>query len=73
MTVVLAFPVTGQGGPWWHLRDTQIAEWRGLYPALDVLSEARQALAWVSADSKRRKTAGGMSEVSRRVVQPLGR
>jgi hypothetical protein len=58
--VVLTYPTTGKGPPSWDLRADQLAEWQAWYPQIDVLAEARKALAWISADTKRRKTAGGM-------------
>ena len=57
---VLVFPVVGVGGTEWSLTVQQVAEWRGLFPALDVLTEARHALAWVMANPGRRKTVKGM-------------
>ena len=60
--VALSFPVVGTGGPVWHLRDLQLAHWRELFPDLDLLAEARRALAWIEADPTRRKTAGGMTK-----------
>lgn len=56
---VLEFPCDGTPRAWW-LTESQIAEWRELFPSLDVLAECRAALAWVLADSTRRKTARGM-------------
>ena len=61
-TSVLTFPVVGKDGPSWHLREDQVKQWRALYPNLDVLGEARQALAWIDADLSRRKTARGMTK-----------
>jgi hypothetical protein len=58
--VVLTFPVRGEPGPEWHLREAQVARWRALYPGLDIVEEARHALAWIEADLTRRKSAGGM-------------
>ncbi len=46
--------------PTWHLTAEQVAEWSSLFPSLDVLAECRSALAWVSANPSRRKTANGM-------------
>ena len=61
-SVVLTFPIIGEGGPEWHLRKEQLDHWGRLYPNLDVLAEARKALAWVEADPKRPKTARGMTK-----------
>jgi len=76
--IALTYPVVGKGGPWWHLREDQLANWQTLYPDLDVRGEARQALAWIQATPTRRKTAGGMpkclvSWFNRSVDQPRGR
>jgi hypothetical protein len=59
---VVTFPVVGKGGPWWRLREDQIAEWRALYPNVDVIAEARKALGWLRANPDRRKTARGMAK-----------
>lgn len=58
--VILKFPVTGPGGPVWTLHQGQIDHWRSLYPGLDVLAEARKALAWIEVNTGRRKTVPGM-------------
>jgi hypothetical protein len=60
--IVMTFPVVGESGPTWHLRADQVAHWQVLYPALDIVAEARQALAWVEANSQKRKTASGMTK-----------
>lgn len=57
---VLEFPVVGAQGPVWGLSETLVAEWRALFPNVDVLAEARKALAWLRANEGRRKTANGM-------------
>jgi hypothetical protein len=56
---VMVFPTVGPK-PNWALVRAQADEWRALFPGLDVVREAKKALAWVHADSKRRKTARGM-------------
>lgn len=61
-TPLLVFPTIGTGGSQWALRAAQVDEWRGLYPGFDVMAEIQKALAWVRADTKRRKTAGGMTK-----------
>lgn len=58
--VVATFPVIGPKGPTWPLRQRRLDVWRGLYPGVDVLAEARKALAWLDANPGRRKTFGGM-------------
>lgn len=57
---VLEFPTVGLHGVVWGLTKTQITEWQALFPSLDVLAEARAALAWVQANPGRRKTSKGM-------------
>lgn len=59
-TGVLEFPTIGTKGKHWALTDAQVAEWQTLFPSLDILAEARKALAWVQANPGRQKTAGGM-------------
>lgn len=58
--VAMVFPTVGPDGPEWRLRTKQLEEWQRLFPALDVLDEARKALAWVGAHRDRRKTRRGM-------------
>jgi len=57
--VVLEFPTFGDSRRW-ALTKAQVEEWRTLYPALNLLAECRQALAWIQASPDRRKTARGM-------------
>jgi uncharacterized protein YdaU (DUF1376 family) len=57
---VLTFPTIGNHGPEWRLSERQVAEWKALFPGLDVTSEARKALAWIQAQPERRKTTRGM-------------
>jgi hypothetical protein len=56
---VLTFPCDGKPNAW-LLTESQLANWRSLFPSLDLLAECRTALAWVLADTTRRKTARGM-------------
>lgn len=58
-TPLLVFPTVGTTRDW-ALTVTQVALWAECYPNLDILSEARQALAWLHANPGRRKTASGM-------------
>ena len=58
---LLVFPTVGSGGTQWPLSAQQVVEWRGLFPSLDILAEAKKALAWVRANPGRRKTTKGMS------------
>ncbi|MFY7952807.1 MAG: hypothetical protein ACOVT5_09885 [Armatimonadaceae bacterium] len=57
--VIVTFPTDGNPGEW-HLTESHVAEWRDLYPTLDILAECRKALAWVQSKPSNRKTAGGM-------------
>lgn len=59
---LVTFPCVGKSSEprEWHLTDSHVAEWSGAYPSVDVITEAKQALAWVNADLTRRKTAKGM-------------
>jgi hypothetical protein len=57
---LLQFPVVGRPGPTWALLPHKVAEWSELFPGLNVLGEAKQALAWVRANPGRRKTSSGM-------------
>lgn len=56
---VLEFPCDGKPSTW-TLTESQLAQWRALYPSLDVDAECRKALAWVLSDSSNRKTTRGM-------------
>lgn len=56
---LLTFSTVGKS-PTWALTASRVAEWASLYPSLDVEAECRKALAWVSANPDRRKTAKGM-------------
>jgi len=57
--VVITFPTDGEV-PHWHLRQAKVDRLTELFPKLDVMAEARKALAWVEANPDNRKTAGGM-------------
>ena len=59
-TGVLTYPCRGEGHPAWELTQGQLDTWAQLYPGADVLGECRKALAWISANANRRKTANGM-------------
>lgn len=56
---LLEFPCAGKPNSW-KLTEAQVTEWADLFPALDVLSECRAALAWVNAMPDRKKTFRGM-------------
>ena len=59
MGTLLAFPTIGAVQTW-PLQTLQVDRWQTLYPTLDVMAECRKALAWVEANSSKRKTAKGM-------------
>jgi hypothetical protein len=44
----------------WSATEEQTSEWQSAFPALDVRSEIRKALAWTRANPEKRKTARGM-------------
>ncbi len=58
---ILTFPCDGKRKTW-DLTEAQLAEWKELFPSLDLLAECRNALAWVRADPSRKKTANGMAK-----------
>lgn len=57
---VLTFPTVGTEKQW-TLTKPFLEKLRSLYPSLDILAEARKALAWCIANPGRRKTARGMA------------
>ncbi|MCL4837859.1 MAG: hypothetical protein KJ058_07835 [Thermoanaerobaculia bacterium] len=56
-TIHLAFPC--RGGTEWGIDDEELEKLQTLYPEFDVLAMAMQALRWVEADTKRRKSLRG--------------
>jgi hypothetical protein len=68
--ILLTFPTVGTGGDSWPLHASRLDEWRAAFPGIDTLAEARKALAWIHANPKKRKTAGGMPKF---LVNWLGR
>jgi len=56
----LEFPTVGTNGKVWMLTQGQVDQWAALFPALDVAQQCRQALAWIEANSAKRKTCRGM-------------
>lgn len=56
---ILTYPTNGKVKSW-ELTQSQVDEWAGLYPGIDVMAECRKALAWSKANPAKRKTAGGM-------------
>lgn len=57
---VLTFHTVGTKAKSWALMSHQVSAWIEAYPDTPVLAECRKALAWIEADSSRRKTAKGM-------------
>ncbi len=57
---VLTFPTVGLNGASWALTQKQVSEWQSAFPGIDILAEARKALAWLHANPGRRKTTRGM-------------
>lgn len=56
--VVLELPCSG-GKPW-PVTEAMLAEWRKVYPDVDVLAEARKMRLWLQASPERMKTQRGM-------------
>ena len=57
----MTFPVVGdKKHSDWHLRQSKFAEYKEVFPHLDVLAESRKALQSLRDNSQRRKTARGM-------------
>lgn len=57
--VLLTFPAVGKGAKTWSFTEPQRRELAEAFPSLDVLAEARKALAWINANPSKRKTASG--------------
>ena len=57
---LMVFPCVGKDAKSWNLTEPFLAIQRQAFPDLDVMRESRKALAWVVANSSKRKTAGGM-------------
>lgn len=57
---VLTFPTKGKPDRW-HLRQSRLDEYRGVYTDIDVETEVRKALQWVRDTPSKRKTASGMA------------
>jgi hypothetical protein len=58
---LVTFPCSGKPCAW-GMNEEHRAEWAVAYPGVDVLGEARKALAWVNANPTKRKTARGMAK-----------
>jgi hypothetical protein len=56
---LLTFPVSGKAKTW-DLTAKTLGPLREAFPALDVMSECRKALAWLKVNPRRQKTHGGM-------------
>jgi uncharacterized protein YdaU (DUF1376 family) len=57
---VLTFPTSGGGPGGWDLTEAKVEEYRGSFPAVDVLAEVRKAWQWIQDNPTKKKTAGGM-------------
>ena len=58
--VVAVLPCVGKGPKHFTVTEAHVAGWRGAYPGVDVLSQVRQARAWLEANPRKRKTAEGV-------------
>jgi hypothetical protein len=58
---LLVFGCSGEPDSW-GLTQQHVDEWTAAYRAVDVLSEARKALAWINANPTKRKTSRGMAK-----------
>ena len=58
---LLVFPCCGTPGEW-SLTEERRSEWAAAYPGVDILAEARKALAWLHANPTKGKTARGMAK-----------
>lgn len=57
---LLDFPTVGMNGTSWSLTSLHVSEWSAAFPSIDILAEAKKALAWLHANPGRRKTSKGM-------------
>lgn len=57
---VLIFPCVGDGPKEWHLVQSAVEAWGDTWPGVQIVPEAKKALAWVNAKPERRKTHRGM-------------
>lgn len=55
------FSCIGKGASQWRATEEQLADWGAAFPFLDIRNQLARANAWIEADPKRRKTAGGMA------------
>lgn len=46
----------------WDLSEAQVREWQKVFIGIDVAAECRKSLAWISANTSKRKTANGMKK-----------
>ena len=49
-------------GAMWHVYPEMIADWKKLFPAVDVAQQLRTMSAWLDANQPRRKTDSGMKK-----------
>jgi len=59
---ILVFPTASRGirPREWGLRESLVREFQAAYPAVDILAEARKALAWIVSNPSKKKTFHGM-------------
>ena len=57
---ILIFPICGNGSRHWGLTESKIKPLKEAFPAVDVVSESKKALAWVIANPDKKKTCSGM-------------
>lgn len=58
---LVTFPCSGKPDVW-DMTEEHRSEWAAAYPGVDVLGEARKALAWIHANPTKSKTARGMAK-----------
>jgi len=58
--VVATMPVVGQGSGEAPITEAMVAEWSGVYPAVDVTQQLKRMRQWCLANPKRQKTMRGL-------------
>lgn len=57
---IVTFPCSGMKAKEWHLTRSMVEAWSDAWPGVDVVLEAKRALAWVNAKPERKKSYRGM-------------
>jgi len=57
---VIALPLVGKAKTEYEITQSQIEEWKHLYPGADILTELKKCKAWNIANPTRRKTRAGI-------------